>query len=448
MKTGDTVRDAGFSINGPDRRGFPFHVTVDGDLAAVSFVAQANPDQTNINTAHMEYMACGLIAGATHSDLPPDLSKSTGAGMIPEQPTSRLGNLFKSRKTLVKEATKRVDDKIKARQDASATLYQRAIASGKAVVVVPMVDIGEKYKGGPAPVPGMDIYPEYSVDRNSTIIWEKNGDPKAVFKVGYAQSMDRIGLHGYLTGIDVGKSYYMFYIVDPGTYSLVGNTYKLLRMNFPEMSAKQWQAKPKIGLASLTATKEKEFYQTQEWFAAQYGTQTVSDGSYCDMVVSGGGVTGCGHWSEASHNETVTTDPGGWRSVTNSKMVDGVAIATKLTRPFATMHVGAGEALVVDGFYDDSYNTGINTNGCNQEDSNLVKCTIKNYTLFRIASRTDDLHDGAEDIFAAQYLINNRLPFNKEILRAGQVNISASPGEVKPGTFEAGWAKPYSFSTQ
>lgn len=444
MKTAAAVRQAGLS--GPGATGFPFHVTVDGDLAAISYVAQVNPDQTDINTAHMEYMACGLIAGATHSELPPDLSKT--GGNIPPPGSSRLANLFKTRKTLVKEATQQAKDKLKARHDASATLYGRAIASGKAVVVMPMVGIGEKYKSSGIPLPGADAYPEYSIDRNSTIIWQKNGEPNALLKAGYTQSMDRVGLHGYLTGIDAGKSYYMFYIVEPGTYSLVGNTYKLLRANFPDMTAKQWQAKPKIGLASLSATKEKEYYQTQEWFAAQYGTRTVSDGTYCDMMIIGGaGGGGCAHVSEATHNETVTTDPGGWRNVTHAKMVDGVAVATKLTRPFATVSIGAGEALVVDGFYNDSNAVSINTDGCNQADSNLVNCSIKNYTLYRIASRINDLNDGPSSFMDDQYLINNRMPFSKDLFKTRQVNVSASPAEGKLGTFESGWAKPYSLSS-
>lgn len=444
MKTGATVRDRGMA--GPGERGFPFHVTVDGDLAAISFVAQANPDQLNINTAHMQYMACGLIAGATHSEMPPDVMKN-GAAIAPPI-SSRLAGLFKSRTTLVKEVTQQANDKMKARLDASTTLYGRAIASGKAVVVMPMVDIGEKYRQTGLPLPGADAYPTYSVDRNSTIIWQKNGDVNALLKVGYTQSMDRVGLHGYLTGIDAGKSYYMFYIVDPGTYSLIGNTYKLLRTNFPDMTAKQWQATPKIGLASLAATKEKEFYQTQEWFAAQYGTRTVSDGTYCDtMVMSGAGAGGCVHSSEATHSETVTTDPGGWRSVTHAKMVDGVAVATKLTRPFATVSIGAGEALVVDGFYDDVDTASINADACNQADSNLVNCAIRRFTLHRIASRVSDLNDGPASAMDGQFLINDRMPFGKDLFKTRDVHVSANPDTAKIGSFEAGWAKPYSFST-
>jgi len=447
MKSADTVRDKAFRLGGPDTRGFPFHITVDGDLAAISFVAQVNPDQTNIVSARVEYQACGLIAGATHSELPPAPSDSAEGNMPLEQkPASRFAGLFKSRKTRAQEATQQVDDKVKARQEAAATLYRRAIASGKAVVVMPMVDIGEKYKNMPPPTPGTDSFLDYTVDRDSTIIWQKNGEPNSVLKVGYTQSIDRIGLHGYLTGVDEGKSYYMFYIVDPGTYSLVGNTYKLLRMDFPEMSGKQWQAKPKIGIASMTATKEKEYYQTQEWYAAQYGTRTVSDGSYCDIMDVGSG--GCVHMSEATHNETVTTDPGGWRNTLKAKMVNGVAMATKLTHPFATLTVGSGEAVVADGFYDDSYATGINTDGCNQADSNLVNCTIKNFTLYRIATRVSDIKDGANDVFAAQYLVNNRLPFSTDILKARDVNVSAKPAEAKIGTFEAGWAKPYVLSSK
>jgi hypothetical protein len=437
MKSADTVRDRGFMVGGPDTQGFPFHITVDGDLAAISFVAQVNPDQTNIVTARMEYVACGLIAGATHSDLPAAPSDSAGGA------SSRLASLFKSRKTLMKEATQQVGDKIAARQEASATLYRRAIASGKAVVIMPMVDIGEKYKNVGALTLGKDTDPAYILDRNSAIIWQKNGEPNSVLKVGYTQSMDRIGLHGYLTGIDAGKSYYMFYIVDPGTYSLIGNTYKLLRTNFPEMSAKQWHAKPTIGLASLAATKEKEYYETQEWFAAQYGTTTVSDGSYCDMMIGGG----CAHMSEATHDETTVTDPGGWRSVMHDKLVDGVAIATKLTRPFATVSVGAGEAVIVDGFYNDSSSASINTDGCNQANSNLVNCTIKSFTLYRIASHISNLKDGESNAFDSQYLINNHLLFGKDVIKTREVNISAIPGDATVGAYESGWAKPYSLIT-
>jgi hypothetical protein len=214
------------------------------------------------------------------------------------------------------------------------------------------------------------------------------------------------------------------------------------------MTAKQWQATPKIGLASLAATKEKEFYQTQEWFAAQYGTRTIADGSYCDtMVMSGAGAGGCIHSSVSTHDETVTTDPGGWRSVTHAKMVDGVAVATKLTRPFATVSIGAGEALVTDGFYDDVDTASINSDACNQADSNLVNCAIQRFTLYRITPHVSDLNDGPDSGMDPQFLINDRLPFGKDLFKTREVHMSASPGDAKIGTFEAGWAKPYSFST-
>jgi hypothetical protein len=281
------------------------------------------------------------------------------------------------------------------------------------------------------------------VDRSSAIIWKSKTDEKDVLKIGFKQSVDRIGLHGYLTGLDANKSYYMFYIVQPGTYSIAGTAYELRRAQFPDMSAKQWGSKPQVGLASLSATKDKEFYQTQQWYNAQYGTRTISDGSYCDMMISGGGVTGCGHTQEISHQESYVKDPGGWREVTRSTLVDGVAMATKLSHEFASFTVSPGEAVLVDGFYADSNSTILNTNACNQADSNLVNCSIKSYTLYRIASRLEDMHDGPRSPLDSLYLVNEHVPFDSSLFQYRQVKVGATPGEEKPGTYEAAWAKPY-----
>lgn len=67
-------------------------------------------------------------------------------------------------------------------------------------------------------------------------------------------------------------------------------------------------------------------------------------------------------------------------------------------------------------------------------------------TAYRIASRASDLNDGPSSFMDDQYLINNRMPFSKDIFKTRQVNVSASPAEEKLGTFESGWAKPYSLS--
>lgn len=451
MKTANTVRDSGFRIGGPDTRGFPFSIDVDGDLAAISFVAQVNPDQTNIIAARIEYVACGLIAAASGSEAPPSPPQSGAVAdtILLGQPTGRhfVNPFTNTPKARAKKAQQEADDKFQARWDASNTLYRRAIASGKAVVVAPGLNTGEKYKNSGPMLPGSALYPQYSVDRDSTVIWKSKTDEKDVLKVGFKQSMDRTGLHGYLTGIDAGKSYYMFYIVQPGTYSIAGTTYELRRMQFPDMSSKQWNSKPQIGTASLSATKDKEYYQTQQWYNAQYGSRTVSDGSYCDMMISGGGVTGCGHVQEMSHQETYVQDPGGWRDVTRSTLVDGVALATRLSLEFASFTISPGEAVLVDGFYADSFNTTLNTNACNQADSNLVNCSIKSYMLYRIASHLEDLREGPRNPLDLAYLVNEHLPFDSSLFQYRQVRVVATPGEEKPGTYEAAWAKPYLLAT-
>ena len=452
MKSANTVRDSAFRLGGPDTRGFPFYIDVDGDLAAISFVAHVNPDQTNIIAARIEYVACGLIALAAGSEAPPAPPKSGAVAdtTLLGQPSGlHFVNPFTNTpQARAKRAQEEADTKLQTRRDASTTLYRRALASGKAVVVVPGINTAEKYKNAGPMTPGSANYPQYSVDLDSTIIWKSRTDEKDVLKVGFKQSMDRAGLHGYLTGLDVGKSYYMFYIVQPGTYSISGTTYELRRAQFPDMSVRQWSSKPQIGMASLSATRDKEFYQTQQWYNAQYGTQTISDGSYCDMMISGGGVTGCGHVQEMSHQETYVKDPGGWREVTRSTMVDGVALATKLSREFASFTVSPGEAVVVDGFYADSYNTALNTNACNQADSNLVNCSIKTFNLYRITSHLEDIHEGPRNPLDLMYLVNEHVPFDANLFQYRQVKVVATPGEEKPGAYEAAWAKPYLLSTR
>jgi hypothetical protein len=446
MKSADTVRDHVPGFGGSDTRGFPFHILVDGDLAAISFVAQVNPDQKGIIPARMEYTACSLFAAATGSAMPPDPPKgltSADTRLLGESERSR--NPFKNTpQALRNKAQQEADDKIKARWQASTTLYRRAIASGKAVVVIPGLSIGQKYNGGA--VIGTERYPAYSADWDSTLIWQNKTDEKSFLKVGIKDSVDRVGLHGYLTGIDAGKSYYMFYIVEPGTYSLTGNTSKLRRMEFPDMTSKHWKAKAPIGLASLSTFKDREYFQTQEWFNAQYGTRTVSDGSYCDVIVVGGGVGGCGHMTEMTHNETVVTDPGGWRAVTHAKTIDGVAVANKLSREFASFTVSAHEAILVDGFYADQSNTTVDTDACNQADSNLVNCSIKSLTLYRIAAHLDAMHDGPTSDLDSQFLVNSHFPFDAGLVQSRQEKVVATAAEEKPGTFEAGWAKPYFLS--
>jgi hypothetical protein len=449
MKSADSVRDhiPGFGLS--DKRGFPFHIIVDGDLAALSFTAQVNPEQKGIIAARMEFHACSLFAAATGSTMPPNPPKGAAVSdyeLLGESERSR--NPFKNTpQARAKQAQQDTKDRVETRLQASTTLYRRAIASGKAVVAVPGVDFAEKFKGARL-LPGSDSYPAYAADQDSTVIWQNKADEKGFLKVGFKESMDRVGLHGYLTGVDAGKSYYMFYIVAPGTYSITGNTAKLRRMDFPDMTSRQWSAKVPIGLASLSTFKDKEYYQTQEWFSAQYGSRTVSDGSYCDMVVMGGGTGGCAHMSEATHTETTVTDPGGWRAVTHAKSVDGVAVATKLTREFASFAVSPGEAILVDGFYANEYNTNVDTNACNQADSNLVNCSIKTYTLYRIAAHLDAMHDGPTSGLEALYLVNSRFPFDAGLVQPRQVKVVATAGEEKPGTFEAGWARPYFLSTR
>lgn len=430
MVNADRVLDGGFLLGGPDRRGFPFTVEVDGKLGAISFITRVNADQNSISDEKVRFVACSLIAAATGGPLPPVPPK-------PRDPNSRPG-LLEAFKNSAKVLRKREAERLETASTAMNALFERALSSGKSVVIIPTVSLGHKYSNYPGAK--ADALIDFAFDEGSTLIWQNKEDPKSLLKVGIDVSMNLTGLHGYVSAFDAGKSFYMYYIVNPGTYSLLGNTYELRRTTMPKMSARQWSAKPVLGQTALSAKTEGEYYQTQAWRDAQFGTRTVDDGSYCDMLISGGGTVGCGHMSSMSHTETVMTDPGGWQTMTHKMQVAAITGATTLTKSFASFTVPAGEAIMVDGFYADPHNTDINTDACRQQADNLVGCAMKKYSLFRITAQLDVLHNVQTPA---------EFPGLRKIVATTAyrpTTVTAAAEEETPGTFEAGWAHLYSLS--
>jgi hypothetical protein len=433
----DLVSSGAFYIDyhGTAKAAIPFHMDFDGALGAVSFMIRLNPQQLGISQERLKWLACATAALATNTTLPPPPPKIGGGGR------RQFQNPFKNPlKSQQQKVDKEMQERLATILPAKDALYQRALGNGKSIVVVPVLNLDDKYKQYTVAEYGNGgtKYPEFLADSTSMLIWENKGDPKSQIKAGVRSGNTDIGMHGWLNDINGGRFEYQIYIVDAGTYNLIGNTYELARMSMPDMSSTQWTAKPAIGIASLIPKRNTEFYQTQEWFNAQYQTRTVNDGSHCTMVVSNESSTGCAQWQDDSHQETNVSDPGGWRAVTHEKLVDGVALATKLTKPFASFTVAPGESILIDGFYANDSNTGINANACKQAEASLVDCGISNYTLFRIPSSLEKVKavESGGDKFPTLTKIFSNLEYRP-------LKVFATPIEEKPGTYEAGWSKAY-----
>jgi hypothetical protein len=423
------VSNGAFYIDshGTDKAAIPFHMDIDGALGAVSFAIRLNPEQYGISEDRLKWLACATAALATNTTLPPAPPK-IGSGNR-RQFQNPFKNPYKAQQAKV---DKQVQERVAIILAAKDTLYQRAIGGGKAIVIMPVINLGEKYKQYTVAEYGNggSKYPEYMTDTSSMMIWENKEDPKSQIKVGVFSANTDIGLHGWFTDFYDGRSEYQIYIVTPGTYNLIGNSYELARISMPNMASAQWKEKPTVGLASMFGKRNTEFYQTQEWFNAQYEN---SSESYCSLEIVGGPCV-------QTSSETVTrqTDPGGWRSVTHEKQVDGLAIATKLTTPFASFHVAPGESILVDGFLANENNTNINTNACRQTSETLVACDISNYTLFRIPAKMEQAKAataGGVKIPTLNTIFSN--------LQYRPLKIFANPATETPGTYEAGWTKPY-----
>jgi hypothetical protein len=412
---------------------FPFEMQFDAALGAVAFVIRTNPQQ-NLDEDKLKWFACSTIALATATPMPE----------IPKKGGIHLRNPFKNER---KEAEKAAIDHGENVQKTKDALYTRALASGKAIVIVPVLNPGIKYKDRPITdlTAGGEASPQYLMDTTSVIVWQNQDDAKSRLQVGVQTKLDEIGLRGALSHFyDAGtpNAEYFIYIVNPGTYRLLGNRYELARESIPKMSSARWSEKPAIGFASLVGKSNTEFYQTQQWFDATYGSKQVVDGSYCSIMVSTPSVVGCGQWQETSHTETTVVDPGGWRTVTDARKVDGLAIATKLTRDFASFKVAPGETILVDGLMATSHNTGIDTDACKQQADNLVGCAIANYTLYRIPAKKDAVDRNVP---------GDNFPGLRKAFAAAQyrpLKMSATAMESTPGTFEASWTQPYTLAVQ
>ncbi|MBD8881592.1 hypothetical protein IHE49_13985 [Rhodanobacter sp. 7MK24] len=423
------VFDGGYSINGPDLRGFTIRLDLDAALDAVSFSVRMNKEQQSINQDRMRRLACTLVAIVANGAPPPE-----------EKKPSRFRNPFKNPQ---KDAQTQLDKEIELMRKARTSLYQRAVHAGKAILFLPMTNVDHKYAQATANdlIPGGAIHQSYHFDQTTVLIWRATGDTDDIIRVGDQISLIREGLFGYVQSASANKTRYGIYIADPGSYDLVGLTYDLAHTSLPALSSKHWTTTPRLGMGILAITRDVEFSSHQQWFNAQYQNVQVYDGSTCDMVQTGGGVSGCAHWQENYHDETHVSDPGGWRTMVDKGYAGGLATSIKFAKPFAHFDVKPGAIIVSDGFAATPDSIQFDSNACHQAGDSLVDCNIDSVKLFRIPGSTSELQISPETAAKIPEVANF---ISKATYQPMTVN--ATKLEETPGSYEASWATPYSLT--
>lgn len=429
MQFKQAARMADFDINQEDYRGsegsltiflkssgsaqsFPLRIEVDHALGTISIAARANPNQ-DISIDGTEQMICSMIAMATGSPLPkPETKKKINLLEAIINPSKKTKESFE--KNLQKVRQQRIE--------AWDTLYRRAAESHKAIVFIPSFNMDAKYQ----PDKVEQRHAEYWADQTSTTIWQGVDDHKINFKVGYDASSENIGLHGYVNAFDAGQATYFMYIINAGTYTITGNTIEAERTTLPDANGSHATVNPRLGQVTMAQTKKTEFYQTQEWFDAVYADRTIRN-DYCTLTIVGGP---CVQWSSSSGTVRDKVSQEGYRTVTKSKLVDGLVIASKLTREFASFKVAPGEVVLVDGFFAQHPNTDFDNRACTQQGSNAIECDMRDYFLVRIPAKLSDLK--SPQLLAAMQTI----PYLKEIISMAkyrETNVAANAGaEVSP----------------
>lgn len=396
---------------GPNMLGpYTIHFSVDAGLGAMSVQVHTLKDQ-NFDVVAMKAKLCSMI--------------DVAAGYAPERdpyarPKFAFHNPFKKRTgsgddgDVAHTIVQYMDD-----------LFQRAISSGKSIVIMPIVNAGYKH--------GMVLSsPEYLSDASSTIIWQDTKDPAKIFRVSGNESMLNTGLRGYQLDFTTGKQDYLVYIVDPGTYSVTGDTYDARHTNIPSISDSPARHVSKLGQTNLLELKYAEFETKLAWHDATYADRTVHE-TYCTLEIVGGP---CVASQSSSYKVKDQTGAAGYQNDTFRNDVDGVSVATKISREFASFTVAPGEVVAVDGFFADPSGVGnFQPTTCSRVSSQQVQCQLASYSLVHLPAFIKEVNELIHpDIARVPHMAQI---FSKVVYRP--LKISAKPG----ASSQAGFGKTY-----
>ncbi|MEX1829786.1 hypothetical protein [Luteibacter sp. CQ10] len=404
----------------PDFRPLPVRVEFDAEMGATSFVLRSLAKQQGYRD-RLKFAACSMLSVVAKGALAEPIDKKA------KRP--RLVNPFK-------KPIDESDDRMRLKKDGMEMLMSRATNAGKAVVLMPTVQLHGKYPESLNQLREERLV-SYWMDLMGTVTWRRTGTETRVLEAGNTTSMKERGLAGHIFRYPDGKkSQYQFFIVDPGTYDLVGASTDLRRAPMPDMTGRSWSEKVSLGKMSLRATQDTEYYQSTEWQDAKFQTRSYPQ-SYCQLVHVSGNCVGYGYTTQSV---TEQVEAAGYKQVRRDRQVSGLRLTMDLAKPFASFTVAGGEVAVIDGFALDGSSGTINPNACKQSDDGVAVCAMRSFSLLRIPAKMEHIRYWQDNPLigpAASGLLTKAKPVEVS------VTSSATLKPEKPGTFEAGWARRY-----
>lgn len=273
-------------------------------------------------------------------------------------------------------------------------LYARALEAGRAIVVVPVLNVDEKYRGTGHEQDPVGLWNNLS----STTRWRREG-ADSTLRVGHHEGALHAGMPGFHHSFVADRARYLVYVVEPGRYTIDGTSIEMKRTVLPELRPGRLSAASKLGTVYLEPAKYTDFYRTQEWRDARFAEREVVN-SYCSMAIAGGGP--CVQWSNHTSTAHDLVAQAGYYDTPKAYAADVVRADTRLARPFASFEVKPGEAVVIDGFYAMHPSFSYDTARCASE-ARGVRCDLKDFVLARIPGKLDDLRSPSAMAVTANY---------------------------------------------
>lgn len=406
----------------------PIRVDVDAGMGAVSVV-----DTMRRSTAALggwpAYHVCRMAAIASGTPLP----AKPGAA-APEAPRRKLfNNPFKKQESPLNAVLAKRYAAQKAESDAQEAFYERATHAGKAFVIVPVLSMERKYRGIDTRTLQTQKIAPFWADGSANVQWRASGAQGDGMIVGAWTNLTRVGLHGFLDVVDIGKARYALYVVDPGKYELVAAAMESRGGFIPKPPGGK-PVSATIGTYATKNTTDRFYAIGQEWHDATFEAHSY-DQSYCMREIVGSGQ--CVQWGSDRQHYDTQTSAAGYRDKLETKMVPGLTITTELTKPFASFEVARDDVALVDGFMLDRDGPAIDPNGC-KASGNGATCGLTELVLWRLPAALQELKDG---LAASGESPAKPTLFSKAVAKGLTVHARALH-EPLDG-YQAGWARQY-----
>lgn len=265
------------------------------------------------------------------------------------------------------------------------SFYEQGIASGKAILVVPVQNLDLKYDSDEL-LSSLDLQSEFWADRSYEALWRK-ADGNEI-SVGYLSRTGKLGMQGFTHAFLGGQKRYLVYLVEPGEYRLTGGAVELKLHTKPAVQLVSDFKPGNIGTVSFHPFHYTDYYKTQAWQDAEYSNRYVRE-TYCAAVfsVAPNMCARSGEWRGYVKEKVAEA---GFVDSVRAFRADGVRMETELAKPFASFTISSGEVLLTDSLLGQHPFQNFDTTKC-QATGVAAKCALELYALVHVRADRADL---------------------------------------------------------